>query len=353
MLAIAKTRPEPGIDVISMDVPQVKPDEVLIQVAAAAICGGDIKIYRWDPVGMKSWARLKTFTFPRVLGHELSGTIVGVGPNVVGLASGDRVTAESHVPCGQCEFCRTGRPNLCAADRVVGMALNGGFAEFVALPASVVVKVPATLSFEEATLMEPMGVALHAVEASGLTVGDRVVVLGGGPVGLYAALLARAGGASSVVVSDVSPYRVGLAERLSFNVVLNSGDDVAAATAILHWMDGKRAHVVFDAAGAASTVSQALQIVATSGRVVLIGTFRGQSTADTSAHIVHREVTLTGISGRRIFGTWERGFDIVSSGLVDPAAVVTHRFPFSEAAAAFQLAAKGETGKVLLLPPKK
>jgi threonine 3-dehydrogenase len=258
---------------------------------------------------------------------------------------------ESHVPCGYCDSCRTGRMHLCTHDCLVGVGLDGGFAEYVALPASVVVKVPEDISSEQAALLEPLGVALHALEASGLIVGDRVAVLGCGPVGLYTALLAHAGGASRVVMTDVHPYRTELATSLGFAAVLNEGDDSDAVTGILSSLGGQRAQVVFDAAGAPATVSQALELAETSGRVVLIGTFRGPGTLDTSTHVVHREVTVTGISGRRIFATWQRLFDIVRSGLVDPVAVVTHRFPLTEAPEAFALAAGGESGKVLLFPP--
>ena len=350
MLAIAKTGPERGVSLIEADVPEVAPDEVLVKVVAAAICGGDLKIFRWDPRAMKKWSRLKTFAFPRILGHEISGTIVQAGRDVTDLTMGDRVAVESHVPCGRCEFCRTGRMQVCEHDRLVGIGLDGGFAEYVALPAAVVLKAPERLSFEQAALLEPLGVSLHAVEASGLTVGDRVVVLGCGPVGLYAALLARAGGASQTVVTDVSAYRTQLAASLGFEAVLHEGDEAAVIAGILDALGGRRAHVVFDAAGAPGTVNQALQVTATSGRVVLVGTFRGTGAVDTSTHVVHREVTITGISGRRIYATWDRLFDIAVSGLVDPAAVVTHRFALSEAPAAFELAAQGETGKVLLLP---
>jgi threonine 3-dehydrogenase len=350
MKAVAKTRPEPGVEVIDVPRPQVRPGQVLVKVAAAAICGGDLKIFRWDPVGMKSWSRLKTFAFPRILGHELSGTIIEVGLGVTSLAVGDQVAVESHAPCGQCEFCRTGRMHLCKYDRVVGVGLDGGFAEYAALPSSVTVKVPKGISTEQAALLEPLGVALHAVEASGLIVGDQVVVLGCGPVGLYAALLARAGGASRVVMTDVSSYRTELAERLGFPAVLSSGDERKDLAGLTEALGGQRAHVVFDAAGAPTTVNQALQIAATSGRVVLIGTFRGSGAVDTSTHIVHREVTVTGISGRRIYGTWDRLFAIVGSGLVDPVAVVTHRFPLAQASVALALSARGEAGKVLLLP---
>lgn len=352
MLAVAKTKPEPGVAVIETGIPSIGCDEVLIQVAASAICGGDLKIYRWDPDSMKKWARLKTFAFPRILGHELSGTIVDVGQDVADLSIGEKVTAESHVFCGRCAFCRSGRPHLCADDRLLGVGLDGGFAEYVALPASVVVKIPSHLSFEQGALLEPLGVALHAMEASGLIVGDRVVVLGCGPVGLYAALLARAAGASQIVLTDVSPYRTRLAANLGFEAILHESHQPAAEQ-VLAALDAHRAEVVFDAAGAPTTVSQALEIVATSGQVVLIGTFRGSGMVDTSTHVVHREVSLTGISGRRIFGTWKRVLDVVSSGLVDPTAVVTHRFALTEAPEAFALAAQGQAGKVLLLPPKR
>jgi threonine 3-dehydrogenase len=350
MLAVAKTTPERGVEVIEVGVPRIGPDEVLIQVAVAAICGGDLKIYRWDPDAMKKWSRLKTFAFPRILGHELSGTITEVGREVVGLGVGDKVAVESHVPCGRCEFCRSGRQHLCAQDRLVGVGLDGGFAEYAALPAHVVVKIPDELSFEQAALLEPLGVALHAVEVSGLVVGDRVAVLGCGAVGLYTALLANAGGASRIVTTDVSPSRTELASSLGLEAVLNEGGVGVATERILGAFSGQRAHVVFDAAGSPTTVGQALAIAATSGCVVLIGTFRGAGLVDTSTHVVHREITVTGISGRQIFATWERLLNIVGAGLLDPTAVVTHRFPLTEAPEAFALAGAGKAGKVLLLP---
>ncbi|MGD2163745.1 MAG: alcohol dehydrogenase catalytic domain-containing protein [Anaerolineales bacterium] len=351
MLAIAKTAPEFGVEIIEADRPNAIPGHIVIQVATAAICGGDLKIYRWDKEKMKKWSRLKTFDFPRILGHEISGTVLEVGDEVEGYSPGDRVAIESHFSCGRCAFCLTGRPHLCEYDKLVGIGMDGGFAEYVVLPARVAVKVPPEINWEQAALLEPLGVSMHAIEVSHLKIGDHVAVIGCGPIGLYAAILARSAGASRIVMSDISEARVTLANDLGFHAVLHDDTDAATVVKMREALGGNGAEVVLDAAGAASSVRQSVSVAATSGRVILIGTFRGEGSLDTSTHIVHREVTVTGISGRFLYQTWNRLINVVSSGIVDPLLAVTHRLPLSNGVEAFKIANQGEAGKILLYPP--
>ncbi len=270
MQVIAKTEEGFGIDLINIPKPTPSKNEVLIRVYASAICGGDMKIYRWDPENIKGWGRRKTLVFPRVLGHELAGIVEDVGKDVTSIVPGDHVAIESHYSCGNCYLCKTSRPHLCEFDQLVGIALNGGFAPYACLPESVVIKIPDSITFEQGALLEPLGVSLHAIQVSGLTIGDRVVVIGCGPIGLYTALLAKQSGASQVVMTDIHPFRVKFAKDLGFESILAKEQDTQSANDILKLLDIRGARVVFDAAGTPSTFDLSLKITETSGQVVII-----------------------------------------------------------------------------------
>jgi len=225
MRAIRKRDAEPGLVLDELPVPTPGPDEVLIQIEAASICGTDLHIKRWD-----QWSAERVHP-PLTLGHELCGTVVAIGDSVRGVAEGDYVSAESHVTCGTCFHCRTGKAHMCERTQILGVDRNGGFADYVVVPASVVwqndrAKIPPEL----ACLQEPFGNAVFATATQELA-GRAVAVLGCGPVGLFAIAIARAFGAGRLLASDHVPYRIALARQLGADDVV----DVDAVENVPEW----------------------------------------------------------------------------------------------------------------------
>ena len=210
MEAVGKLKGGPGIDVFEIDEPRPGPGEVIVEVRATAICGTDLHFYYWD-----DYARRHNPGFPKVLGHEFSGVVVEVGEGVKRLDIGDRVAAETHIPCGSCYYCRTGRPHICENVKLYGIDTTyGSFTKYTILPERVAIRIPEEISFEEAALLEPFGVAMHAVSEAGIKPGDTVAVLGCGPIGLFIQQLAKISGASKVIATEVSKYRLNLARKV-------------------------------------------------------------------------------------------------------------------------------------------
>ena len=222
MKAAVKVSAERGVEYMA-DYPNPKPAEghVVIEVAAASLCGTDRELYEWTPS-----AQAFNLDLPVVLGHEGAGTIVEVGPGVTGLRVGDRVALESHLICGQCFPCRTGDAHTCERTRIIGMHIDGMFAEYMAAPQDICVKLPGHTSLEVGALLEAAGVAVHAVQRASYAVAGRaVLVSGGGPVGLVVAYLAQLMGAAHVIVVEPNPYRRGQAQKIGA-LALPPGDEV-------------------------------------------------------------------------------------------------------------------------------
>ena len=205
MWAIRKRGPAPGLALDEVPVPVPLDDEVLVEVEAASVCGTDLHIFRWD-----AWARNRIEP-PLTLGHEFAGTVKAIGRSVRHVAVGDYVSAESHVTCGACYHCRTGRAHMCEKTQILGVDRNGAFAQYVAVPESVIWQNDRSkLPPEIATLQEPFGNAVFALSHEDVA-GKSVAILGCGPVGLFSIGIARASGAGRVLASDRMPFRLGLA----------------------------------------------------------------------------------------------------------------------------------------------
>jgi len=342
--AVGKLKGGPGIDVFEIDEPRPGPGEVIVEVRATAICGTDLHFYYWD-----DYARRHNPGFPKVLGHEFSGVVVEVGEGVKGLDIGDRVAAETHIPCGSCYYCRTGRPHICENVKLYGIDTTyGSFTKYTILPERVAIKVPEEISFEEAALLEPFGVAMHAVSEAGIKPGDTVAVLGCGPIGLFIQQLAKISGASKVIATEVSKYRLNLASKVG------AADEVVDAlredpVKRVYELTGRGVDVVFEASGSTKAMRQGLEMVSKSGRVVQVGIARKPTEININT-IVEKEVRLVGIAGRLMFSTWYRSIGTVQSRAIDVLQVVTHRLPLRQAPKAFETLSKGEAGKVLLIP---
>jgi threonine 3-dehydrogenase len=344
MRAVRKHRAGPGLVLDELPVPKPGPDEVVMRVEAASICGTDLHILRWD-----QWSseRVKP---PLTLGHELCGTVVAVGPGVRDVMEGEYVSAESHVTCGACFHCRTGRAHMCERTRILGVDRDGGFADYVALPASVIWRNDrAKLPPEIACLQEPFGNAVFATSTQELA-GRAVAVLGCGPVGLFAVAIARAFGAGRLLASDHVPFRLELARTVGADEVVNvdSVEDVPA------WFteqnEGVGLGVVFEMSGALKAIENAFKIVRHGGHVVLFGIPAEPVTIDIAESLIFKNLTVTAVNGRQIWETWYTTRWLLEHGVVDLRPLLSAELPLERFEEAFALLESGEACKVVLRP---
>lgn len=341
MRAVVKRRPGPGVD-LDADWPEVDcpADSVRIEVAAASVCGTDREI-----VAYSTAAQAFGLTLPNVMGHEFAGTVVEVGEDVTSLRPGDRVAVESHLACGRCTTCRRGDAHNCENLRLVGLHVPGGFAERAVVPGGACFLLPDSLETRTGALLEPCGVAVHAVQRFGQPLlGQRVLITGCGPVGLVTAQLCLTQGAA-VTVLEPNPYRQGLAERAGAVALPPS----ATAEQLADLTDGQGYDVAFEASGAPAALQSCLDAVRREAGIVTIGHPGAPFALDIAQYVNKKGVTLQGIYGRRLWSTWELVARLVASGLLDLESLVTHELALEEVGRAVELL-DGEACKVLLVP---
>jgi threonine 3-dehydrogenase len=323
MKAVVKTSTADGAEgteVRDCPVPVPGPDEVLIRVAAAAICGTDKHIYHWDPSIRASVEP------PRIYGHEFCGFIEQLGERVhrESLAAGDYVSAEMHVVCGECQQCRAGNGHICANTRILGLHEDGAFAEFVKVPASNVIKLDRRIPPRVGAFLDALGNAVHTTQVVDLA-GKSVLISGFGPIGAMAAAIAEHSGASVVIVTDVSDHSLETARRWAsnrnfgnlheFNTKLTPAADMKAE--VLALTAGNGVDVVLEMSGAPAAINLSLELVAMGGFLSLLGLPAGHSVTinDYSKNVIFKGVTLQGIIGRRMYSTWQRMLALLHSGL--------------------------------------
>ena len=299
-----------------------------------------LHIRDWDP-----WAR-RAVSPPTIIGHEFVGRVVDAGSNVgETVALGAVVTAEGHVVCGKCHRCASDDGHLCASVQGLGIQRDGAFAEYIAVPARNVWRHRTPLLLEQAALFDPLGNAVHAATTFSIA-GEDVLVTGAGPVGLMAVAVARRMGPRRLVVTDVSDYRLSLAKELGADLTVNPRTQyLGAARRDLGIREGFG--VAWEMSGDAAALNELIANMKHGGRVVALGLPGGASIGVDWTGIVHKMLTVQGVSGRQIFRTWEATAALVQDGL-DLSPIITHRFAFEDHEAAFETAASGQCGKVIL-----
>jgi threonine 3-dehydrogenase len=338
MKALVKAEREPGIWMQDIARPAVGHNDVLIRMKKTAICGTDIHIYNWD-----AWAQ-RTIPVPMQVGHEYCGEIVEVGGEVTGFAPGDRVSGEGHITCGHCRNCRAGRRHLCRNTVGVGVNRPGCFAEYMVLPASNVFKLPAAISDEIASILDPLGNATHAALSFDL-VGEDVLITGAGPIGIMAVAIARHVGARHVVVTDVNDYRLELARRMGASRALNvAHDSIAGAMTDLGMEEGF--DVGLEMSGNPTAFRDLLKAMHHGGRVALLGIPPSDVAIDWN-EVIFKGLVIKGIYGREMFETWYKMAAMLQSGL-DVTPIITHRFTIGDYRQAFEVMNSGRSGKVIL-----
>ena len=344
MRALVKASPTAGAELREVPVPIPGDGELLIRVEAASLCGTDLHIYRWD-----DWAEQRLGGgLPRIFGHEMAGRVVAHGPNLRGrgeIPLGTLVAAETHLVDQSCYQCRTGREHVCANLRILGVDMDGAFAQYIALPAHNAWPSEG-LSPEIAAIQEPMGNAVHAAFVEEIA-GQTMVVTGCGPIGLMAVAIAKLAGAARVFATDINLERLEIARALGADVTIDGREDVVAQ--LRQQTGGVGVDVVLEMSGAEVAIRQGFEAVTNGGRVSLLGVPARPITLDLSSDIIFKGLRVYGITGRRMFETWYRTQALLAQGL-DLRPILTHRIALRDYEQAFELLAGGHAGKVVLLP---
>ena len=302
--------------------------DVLVRIRSVGICGSDVHFLKRGRIGNIVLEQ------PTIMGHESAGEVVEVGDEATGLSPGDRVAVEPGYPCRRCEFCRSGRYNLCP--QVVFLAappVDGAFAEYLAWPSDFLFRLPDTVSFDEGAMIEPLSVGMHAARRSGVRAGDSVAVLGTGPIGLTALQAATAHGATTVIVTDMVPMRLAIARELGATHVLDAGQ-VEVEAAIAELTGGRGVDVVFECAGAAATIQMAMRVAKSGGKVQLVGMPAETELTVPIYELLMRELDASGLF--RYAGCYPPSIALVAAGCVNVEALVTHHFSLDETPAAME-----------------
>ena len=338
MKALAKTKSEPGLQLVDVPQPQIGINDVLIRVNRTGICGTDLHIYKWD-----AWAQ-KTIPVPMVVGHECVGEIVEIGANVNDFRVGDVVSGEGHVVCGRCRNCMAGRRHLCADTKGVGVNRPGAFAEYLSLPMTNVWHQSPGVDLDVASIFDPFGNAVHTA-LSFPVLGEDVLITGAGPIGTMAVAIVKHAGARHVVITDVNDYRLALAKKMGATVALNvkSGNlrEVQTQLGMKEGFD-----VGLEMSGNPAAFRDMIENMCHGGKIAMLGIPAGEMAIDWNK-VVFNMLTIKGIYGREMYETWYQMTVMLESGL-NIAPVITHRLPFTEYEQGFAAMARGECGKVVL-----
>ncbi|MHB0869789.1 MAG: zinc-dependent alcohol dehydrogenase [Chloroflexota bacterium] len=319
-------------------IPSLQEGEALLRVGYAGVCGSDLTIYAG-----KHW-RSKP---PMIMGHEFAGEIVEIRASGTSLRVGDRVAVEPLLACGHCHVCREGAYHVCQGLRLIGVDVDGGFAEYVKAPVERIYHLPEGTSMERAALVEPTSVAVHDVHRSRVQLGDHVVVLGGGPIGLLVAQVARVATARPVELVEVSDWRLELARKMGFDPIDAKRVDVVEE--LLRRTEGDGADVLFDAAGAAATADKLAALTRIHGQVVIVAMPKEHHPVDLAAFAL-REVDLTGC---RVYNyrDYRTAIDLIATGKIDVESMVSHVMPLEQGKEALDLARRGDASMKVLLKP--
>lgn len=344
MKAIIKDTKGPGARVVERPVPKPTSHQVLIKVNATSICGTDVHIYNWDP-----WAagRIKP---PIIFGHEFSGEVIEIGEQVEHIKVGDHVSAETHIPCGGCFQCRTGKMHICQNLEIIGVDRDGCFAEYVAIPEICCIKNDKSLSWEIASVQEPFGNAVYCVSES-FVAGKSVAIFGDGPIGVFATGIAKAYGATNLIVCGMQKFRLGLMSKFNPDHIIDVTRQNVRET-IMKATGGEGVDVVIEISGAESAIHDGFAVVKRGGTFTAFGIPSKPIGLNLAEEVVFKGIRINAISGRKMFETWYEVANLLNSGRVDLKSVITHTFALEEIDKAMELlnAKEVTAGKIVLKP---
>jgi len=337
--AIVKSKAEKGIWMEDVPIPSVGPNNILLKIKKAAICGTDLHIYKWD-----EWAQ-QTIKTPVIIGHEYMGYVVEVGSEVKSVKVGERVTVEGHIACGFCRNCRRGRQHIC--DNTIGIGVNcdGGFAEFISVPAKNVLHIDERISDELMAIMDPLGNATHTALSFPMS-GEDVLITGiGGPIGAMAAAICKFAGARNIIGTDLSKYRRDLARKMGATRVIDpTKESIKEAMTVHHMVSGF--DIGLECSGSPVAFNDMVNHMYNGGKISLLGLLP-QKTQINWSKLIFKGLTLKGIYGREMYETWYHMEMMLTSGL-DISPIITHRFKADEFQKGFDIMEEGNCGKIIL-----
>jgi threonine 3-dehydrogenase len=342
MKALRKTKAAKGLEIQKVPVPSIGAPDVLVRVSATSICGTDLHIDGWD---RWSQGRIKP---PVTLGHEFCGIVERVGEDVSAVRPGDFVSAEMHLNCGHCHQCRLGEAHICQNLKIIGIDMDGAFAEFVKIPATNIWKLDAAIPEHYAAILDPLGNAVHTVLA-GAIAGQTVLVTGCGPIGLMSIAVAKACGSSTVFVTETNEHRRAMAEEMGADHVLNPACEDPVKK-ILDATGGTGVDVLLEMSGQPAAIQQGFKALRAGGRASLLGIPTENVPLDLVQDVIFKGATLQGIYGRRMYGTWVQMTALLKAGRVNLEPLFGERMVLDNFEAAFAKLHRGMAGKILMYP---
>jgi threonine 3-dehydrogenase len=338
MKALVKKYTQPGLWLDEVPVPVIGINDVLIKVHKTSICGTDVHIYNWD-----AWAQ-KTIPVPMTIGHEFVGTIEAIGSNVHDFKIGDIVSGEGHVVCGQCRNCLAGRRHLCNKTSGIGVNRPGAFAEYISIPVTNVWHCDPTIPMDIISCFDPLGNAVHSALAFNV-LGEDVLITGAGPIGIMAVAVAKHAGARYVVITDVNPYRLALAQKMGATLTLDTRhESIADAMIKLNMKEGF--DVGLEMSGNGKAFSNMVDVMCHGGKIAMLGIQKPDTLIDWDK-VVFNGLTIQGIYGREMYETWYKMTAMIQTGL-DITSVITHHFHYTDFEQGFSAMISGNSGKVVL-----
>lgn len=338
MWAIVKDKPEKGLWMKKVPVPEVGPNDVKIKIHKTAICGTDVHIYQWN-----DWAQ-NTIPLGLTVGHEYVGEVDEVGENVQGFYKGQLVSGEGHITCGKCRNCLDGHKENCKDAKGVGVNRNGAFAEYLVIPSSNVWPCNSNIPEELYAVFDPFGNATHTALSYDM-LGEDVLIAGAGPIGIMAASIARFSGARHVVVTDLNSYRLSLAEKLGATRTVNLKEEklpnVIKEIGMTEGFD-----IGLEMSGSQQGLDTMIHSMKHGGNIALLGLQKRDTIVD-SETVIFNGLNIRGIYGRKVWDTWYKMSTMIQAGL-DISHIITHRFDVKEFEKGFEAMISGQSGKVIL-----
>ncbi|MDF2614396.1 MAG: gutB 5 [Clostridia bacterium] len=337
------------IEVEEADIPKINEEEILIKVKACAICGTDLRIYKSGHFKIPSHTK-------RVLGHEIAGEIIGIGAKVKGYSIGMRVATPPNIGCGTCNSCRQGFNQLCPDYEAFGISLDGGFQEYMKVPAYAikagnVIEIPDHLSFEEAVVTEPLSCCYNSYKALKTVPGDTVLVIGAGPIGALHVMINKLAGATKIIAADLSDERLNEIKELGADIVINSAKENLREAVIKETHD-MGADVIITACSVPELQYEALEMAAVHGRINYFGGLpKGKENVTLNTNLIHyKELTVLGTTGSSILDYY-KSMQIIASGKINAKALISNKFRIEEIDKAFECAAAGKGMKTIIVFP--
>jgi len=342
MKAVVKTKPGYGAELVEVNIPKIGPNQVLIKVTSTSICGTDYHIYTWN-----KWAESVIKT-PQVLGHEVAGTVVEIGKNVSKVKVGDFVSAETHIPCGHCYQCQTDKQHVCAEMKILGVHTDGVFADYAVIEEIDVWINDPSIPPEFASVQEPLGNAIDTIYA-GNVAGKNILISGAGPIGILAVGVAKAFGATKIIVSEPNKYRQDIAKKMGADEIINP-TEVDLKYAVENVTYGIGVDFVAEMSGHPVALNSALKCICTGGSMALLGFPSDKVSIDLTNDVILKEITLIGITGRKMFKTWHIAKRLIKEKKLDLTPAITHQLPLEEFDKGMELMKSGNCAKIILKP---